>query len=77
MRRHDDIHRPLEHSGDGIGRGRQLVAELAEQTDDGTRVRIGRQSSALTGWDKKVIDNIIGCGQDAAAAGAAANSKRR
>lgn len=79
MRRHQDIHRPPEHSSDGIGRRCQLVPNAVEQTDEGARVRVilvvvGRpETSALAGWDKKVIDNIIGSGHD----GADANGKRR
>lgn len=61
VRRDEHIHSSAEHPGKDIGRGRQLVTDLVEQANDGARVRIGRKS-ALTGWNKKVIDNIIRSG---------------
>lgn len=64
MRRNEHIHSSPEHSGEDIGRSRQLVANLVEQANDGARVRIGRKS-ALAGWNKKVIDNIIRSGHGA------------
>lgn len=59
VRGHNHVHSLPEHPSDGVRRGSDLGADLVEQSDEGARVRVVRWCSALTRWNKKVIDNII------------------